>query len=295
MQLEQVETPSQSPLATQRLHLGGSSHLEGDTRTIADADHASGALVSGSPKWTFIPKGSAVPPCVSFIKKPVQETCTTTCGYDGDTYYGDVPCVETKSEKSTTDGVCQFWQHTKPAPLSLTCPSTPACTEWVTTPASMSCTTSCDFHGSTNYGTSTCREVESGRTVTDSACVGPSQSAGSKPQVPTHYCRPTAACCPNRCCDFVMYGDSGYRGHLGTISKCSAHGSSEYFSLSKHARDRISSFQLNGWCSQVKVYDDDNRWARDDKHYSSDASSLPNDLNDDVKGVTIWPSKNSGC
>lgn len=156
-----------------------------------------GDINTGAAEWTFIAKGTDVPPCVSFIQKPVQETCRTTCGYSGDTFYGPVPCVEKVSGKTTTDGVCRFWEHVKPAPLSLTCPPTPPCVQWKTTPASTSCTTTCGYSGTTNFGTSFCQEVDSGSTVSDGKCTFTgygSSNLGGKPAVPQVVCPPTRPC-----------------------------------------------------------------------------------------------------
>jgi len=156
-----------------------------------------GDINTGAAEWTFIAKGTDVPPCVSFIQKPVQETCRTTCGYSGDTFYGPVPCVEKVSGKTTTDGVCRFWEHVKPARLSLTCPPTPPCVQWKTTPASTSCTTTCGYSGTTNFGTSFCQEVDSGSTVSDGKCTFTgygSSNLGGKPAVPQVVCPPTRPC-----------------------------------------------------------------------------------------------------
>jgi len=92
---------------------------------------------------------------------------------------------------------CDAWGLQKPVKPSKECPATPACVQWKTSPASPSCTTTCGYSGTTNYGTSFCQEVDSGSTVSDGKCTFTgygSSNLGSKPAVPQVVCPPTPLC-----------------------------------------------------------------------------------------------------
>lgn len=158
---------------------------------IATADHASGALVDGSPKWTFIPVNTSVPPCVKFVQKPVTHECETKCSYSGGTFYGAVPCVKDSDGETTDDVVCTFWEHVKPAPLSKTCPSTPTCVEWATSQPTSTCPAQCGQPASTLHGRVFCKETQSGLRVADAKCEYWKQD---KPTVPQQNCPATPSC-----------------------------------------------------------------------------------------------------
>jgi len=145
----------------------------------------------------------ATPPCVQWKTSPASPSCTTTCGYSGTTNYGTSFCQEVDSGSTVSDGKCTFTGYgssnlgSKPAVPQVVCPATPPCVQWKTSPASTSCTTTCGYRGTTNYGTSFCQEVDSGSTVSDGQCTFTgygSSNLGGKPAAPQVVCPPTPLC-----------------------------------------------------------------------------------------------------
>jgi len=106
---------------------------------------------------------------------------------------------------------------------------------------------------------------------------------------------PKKACkLSDHCCTFKIYNHNNYKDAKGSYKHCSTDGSSKYFGLNNEQKKVISSFKLSGDCKKVKVYDDDLELLQgaQDKYYTGNAKSLPNDLNDDIRAVKIYPN---GC
>jgi len=106
------------------------------------------------------------------------------------------------------------------------------------------------------------------------------------PAAPT----PAPTACPKKCCYFNIYNHNNYEGSLGNYNYCSTtSGVSKYFDLNGEQKQKISSFKLSGDCVQVKVM------GAQDKIYTSSVNDLPDDLNDNIRAVKIWPKAAPGC
>ena len=124
------------------------------------------------------------------------------------------------------------------------------------------------------------------------------------PDVPAESCivpTPAPTPCPKKCCYFNIYNHNNYKDYKGNYRQCSTSGESKYFDLNGEQKKKISSFKLTGDCVKVKVYDDDLELLQSgakgaqDKFYSSNENDLPNDLDDDIRAVKIWPKAAPGC
>lgn len=126
--------------------------------------------------------------------------------------------------------------------------------------------------------------------------------------VPAESCivpTPAPTPCPKICCKFSIYKNNNYNDFKGDYQQCSTSGESKYFDLNSEQRRIISSFKLSGDCVHVKVYDNDlellqSEWPdvtpkAQDKFYTSSVNDLPNDLDNDIRAVKIWPTAAPGC
>jgi hypothetical protein len=149
-----------------------------------------------------------------------------------------------------------------------------------------------------------CKKVVDGSTVSDSRC----KSEGhTKPKVDTKHCAATDPCpVKGYCnCGLTTYAKSNYARrrssyHINTknMAKPNTMG---YTHLSRQWNG-IGSIFLSSGCQKITVQDDDEEEvllttsgtkSRQDQVYHGSIKSLPYDLEDDVKGIRIFPKY--GC
>jgi len=133
-------------------------------------------------------------------------------------------------------------------------------------------------------------EVPAVSPKTLAADVPPEECAAEPTPPPT----PTKKEC-EKCCKITIYTKNNYVNKEGEYEYCRGpnDGVSKKFEFSKKQRDGISSFRLTGSCVKVKLYDDDLELLQsggvDNKVYTKSNDNLPNDLDNDVREVRIYP------
>merc|ERR1712166_1145500 len=79
----------------------------------------------------------------AYKTSPADIPCTITCGFGGDTKYGEVFCTQIFDGKRVSDDMCDYW-HPKllrPKMPTKTCPATKPCSKWqVSAAPAPSCT-----------------------------------------------------------------------------------------------------------------------------------------------------------
>jgi len=134
--------------------------------------------------------------------------------------------------------------------------------------------------------------------VGDTPTTSPKTLSSDVPAEPCIVPTPAPTPCPKKCCYFNIYNHNNYEDYLGNYNYCSTSGESKYYDLNGEQKKKISSFKLTGDCVKVKVYDatmTSLAKGAQDKFYTSSENDLPNDLNDDIRAVEIWPKAAPGC